>query len=438
MKQQTIRKPVEIEGVGLFTGEPAIMRFKPAAPHSGVVFSLLGRSGSVRIPARVENVTKRARRTSIRNGTAAIETVEHCLSACSGLGIDNIEVELTGSEVPGLDGSCAPFVKMLQEAEIETQDAEREVFVISEPTRVVEGEAELFALPPLPNGSDAMEIHYLLDYGPDSPIGRQSFIAKITPEFFVREIAPARTFVLEQEARHLREQGLGTHLTYREIVVFGPEGPIENELRYPEECVRHKILDLVGDLRLLGKFIAGRVYAQRSGHAMNHELVRKFRAQEDAKTLRSQLTGKPVMDSRAIQRILPHRYPFLLVDRVIELDGAVRAVGVKNVTSNEAFFQGHYPGQPIMPGVLILDALAQMGGILLGQELDFTGKVAVLLSLDRVKFRRPVVPGDQLILIVESIRVKSRTGHVRCRAMVGDDLAAEANIKFMMVDAEPT
>jgi UDP-3-O-[3-hydroxymyristoyl] N-acetylglucosamine deacetylase/3-hydroxyacyl-[acyl-carrier-protein] dehydratase len=437
LKQQTIRQPVELSGRGLFTGEAARMRFRPAHPHSGIVFTLLNESQPVRIAARVENVTKRARRTALRNGTAAIETVEHCLSACAGMGIDNLEVELTGREVPSVDGSCAPFVKMIEDAGIVAQDVPREVFVISEVLRVQEGDAELVALPPLPGAEQVLEIHYCLDYGEASPIGRQSYFVQVTPQVFAEEIAPARTFLLLEEAQAFREQGLGTHLTYEDLVIFGPDGPVGNTLRFPNECVRHKILDLIGDISLFGKAIAGRIIARKSGHALNHELVRVLRGSRDARWRRSRLTGQPVMDVREIQNILPHRYPFLMVDRVIEIEGNRRAVGLKNVTCNEAFFQGHYPGLPIMPGVLILDALAQMGGILLGRELDVTGKVAVLLSMDKVKFRRPVRPGDQLILDVQTVRVKSRTGHVYGRATVGDDLAAEAHIKFMMADAEP-
>jgi UDP-3-O-[3-hydroxymyristoyl] N-acetylglucosamine deacetylase/3-hydroxyacyl-[acyl-carrier-protein] dehydratase len=437
LNQRTIKKPVELTGRGLFTGEPSLLRFKPATSYTGIVFKLLQQPEPVRIPALVNNVTKRARRTAIRNGTASIETIEHCMSACAGMGIDNIEVELTGREVPGVDGSCAPFVELIEKAGIESLEAPRDIFVIPEMVQVTEGDAELVAMPPIPGADEILEVHYVLDYGPSSPIGQQSFIAQITPEFFAQQIAPARTFLLAQEAEALQKQGLGKHLGYEDLVIYGPEGPIQNELRFPEECVRHKILDLIGDLHLFGRFVVGRIYARKSGHALNHDLVRALQASEDDQHLSSRLTGKPVMDLSQIQKILPHRYPFLLVDRVIELDGTRRAVGVKNVTFNEAFFQGHYPTHPIMPGVLILDAMAQMGGILLSQELDLKGKVAVLLSLDKVKFRRAVRPGDQLILEVEALRVKSRTGHVACTARVGREIAAEARIKFMMADADP-
>jgi len=212
-------------------------------------------------------------------------------------------------------------------------------------------------------------------------------------------------------------------------------GPVDNELRYPDEHARHKMVDLIGDLALLGAKFCGRVVAYRSGHEMNHSLVRKLREAIEVKTQAG--SGEPVMDIRRIMRLLPHRYPFLMVDRIVSIDGDKKAVGLKNVTINEPFFQGHYPNLPIMPGVLIVEALAQMSGILLGRRLEHTGKVAVLLSMDKVKMRRPVRPGDQLILEAEALHARSRTGHCRCRALVGDEIACEAEIKFMLVDSEP-
>ena len=220
--------------------------------------------------------------------------------------------------------------------------------------------------------------------------------------------------------------------------MIGPNGPIENEYRFPDECVRHKVLDLIGDLMLLGREVCGRVYARKSGHNLNHELVRKLAEQRSADEFRERLSGVPKLGITQIQRALPHRYPMLLVDRVVEIDGDRRAVGIKNVTINEPFFTGHYPRQPIMPGVLIIEAMAQLGGILLSQKLEHTGKVAVLLSLDKVKFRRPVTPGDQIVMEALSRRVKSRTGEVFCRARVHGELAAEAEIRFMLVDADPS
>jgi len=436
--QQTIARSVEIEGRGLFTGSPVIVRLRPADPGSGITFFRTDQKVPVGIPARVENVAKRARRTSLRNGVVSIETVEHCLSACTGLRVDNLLVELAGDELPAGDGSSLPFVEKMQQAGIAVQDAEQEVFTITETMRVVDGDCELVALPPLAGGASELEIHYDLDYGPGGPIGRQRSSVVVTPENYVREIAPARTFVTEAEAGQLQAAGLGKHLTYDDILVFGDQGPIQNTLRFPDECVRHKMLDLIGDLTLLGRPIVGRVYARKSGHALNHDLVRAFRHQIEERDRTAMLVRRPELDVRSVQRILPHRYPFLMVDRIIEVEGTKRAVGIKNVTINEEFFQGHYPGEPMMPGVLIIEAMAQMGGILLSQELEHKGKVAVLLSLDKVKFRRTVSPGDQLILIAETIRVKSRSGHVQTRAMVGDELAAEAIIKFVLTDAPTT
>ncbi|MHC4234396.1 MAG: UDP-3-O-acyl-N-acetylglucosamine deacetylase [Planctomycetota bacterium] len=434
--QQTIAKSVEIEGKGLFAGSPTIVRMHPAEPGAGITFVRADQTDPTGIRARVENVAKRARRTSLRNGTVSVETVEHCLSACSGLGVDNLVIELVGEELPAGDGSGLPFVDKLTEAGVATQDANRNAFVISDTVRVADGDSELVALPPLTPDAQTLEIFYDLDYGPSGPIGRQTFTLVLSPETWVREIAPARTFVLEEEARQLLESGLGTHLTYADILVFGHDRPIENAQRFPDACVRHTILDLIGDLYLLGRPIVGRIHARKSGHALNHELVRAFVRRIRETERADLLTGPPKMDIRQIQRILPHRYPFLMVDRIVQIEGSKRAVGIKNVTVNEEWFQGHFPGQPIMPGVLIIEGMAQIGGILLSQELEHKGKVAVLLSLDKVKFRRQVAPGDQLVLIAEAIRVKPRTGHVKTTAMVGEELVAEAIIKFMLADAQ--
>lgn len=434
--QRTIEHPVEIAGLGLFTGEPATLRFRPAPPGTGVVFVRDDQRPPIHIPARVDNVAKRLRRTSIRNGSVQIETVEHCLSALSGMGIDNVFVDLSGNEVPGLDGSCQAFVEKLKEAGIVDQDQPRQIYRVPETVRVSDGPSYVMAAPAAQD-EDTLEIIYDLNYGGSPAIGQQVYKVRLTPEAFEHQIAGARTFVLKEEAEQLQAAGLGRHLSYQDILVFGPDGPIDNDLRFPDECVRHKILDLIGDLSLFGKFLVGHVFARQSGHSLNHELVRRLHELEDASSLQRMLKSEPAFDIREIQRILPHRFPFLMVDRVIEIEPGKRAVGLKNVTANEEFFTGHYPGQPIMPGVLIIEAMAQLGGLLLSRELEHTGKVAVLLSLDRVKFRRPVMPGDQLLLEANARRVKSRTGHVSCAARVGDDLVAEADIKFMMVDADP-
>lgn len=435
-RQQTIDHEVALEGRGLFTGAPVRMTLRPGQANTGIWFIRTDCQPPARVRASIENVSKRARRTAVKNGLASIETVEHLLSACSGMGVDNLEVELNAGEVPGVDGSSRPFVEKLREAGLVEQEAAVEPFVIPEVLRVHEGDSELIALPPIGSHLDGLEVSYELDYGDQSPIGRQHYTVRVTRDAFEANIAPARTFVLEAEAQQLKESGLGAHLGYQDVLVFGADGPVENELRFPDECVRHKILDLIGDLYLFGRPIIGRILARKSGHSLNHELVRALEARRASQVQRS-LSAKPSqIDIRQILRVLPHRYPFLLIDRVVEIEGSKRVVGLKNVTINEEFFQGHYPGDPIMPGVLILESLAQLGGVLLSQDLAHKGTVAVLISMDKVKFRRPVRPGDQLMLDVTAIRVRSRTGHIRGVARVLGELAAEAEIKFHLTDAD--
>jgi len=436
-QQKTIRKPATVEGLGLFSGQPCTLRFLPAEPDSGIVF-LRGdsRTGSapVRIPADISNLSKRARRTSLSNGSVGVETIEHVLAAVRGMDIDNVLIELSAEEVPSKEGSCLEFVQALAEAETLQQPAAKAPYVIDEPVSVSDGKAMLAALP---GPTDSLDILYDLDYSSTPSIGRQVLAFRLGRDDFIGQLAPARTFLLQQEADEFRARGWGRHLTEQNIVVMGPDGPINNRLRFADEHVRHKICDLIGDLALFGRPLCGRIVAYRSGHALNHALVRKLREALAAKQRARALAGEPAMDIRKIMRLLPHRYPFLMVDRIISMEGDRRALGIKNVSINEPFFQGHWPGQPVMPGVMILEAMAQLSGILLSRRLEHAGKIAVLLSMDKVKIRRMVRPGDQLLLEAEAVRVKTRTGHCRCRAKVAEELVAEAEIRFMLVDAEP-
>jgi UDP-3-O-[3-hydroxymyristoyl] N-acetylglucosamine deacetylase/3-hydroxyacyl-[acyl-carrier-protein] dehydratase len=434
-RQKTIKKLASVEGKGLFGGELCCLKFLPAPCDSGITFVCNSADGSsVRIGANIANVAKRPRRTTLACGKVAIETVEHVLSAVAGMGIDNLVIEVSGAETPSIDGSALPFVQALQQAGIVELDAPQECFVITEPIQVSHGDAMLAALP---GPADCLDILYDLDYGDIPVIGHQVLGFRLGKDDYPAQIAPARTFLLEKEAQEFQAKGLGKHLTNQDMLVMGASGPIDNELRFADEHVRHKICDLVGDLALLGRPMRGRVVAYRSGHELNHTLVRKLSEKLTASLQTSKLHSEPVLDIRRIMRLLPHRYPFLMVDRIVEIDGDRRAVALKNVTINEPYFQGHFPHLPIMPGVMIIEAMAQLSGILLSQRLEHTGKVAMLLSMDRVKIRRPVRPGDQLIIHAESLHVRSRTGHCRCTAFVGPDIAAEAEIKFMLVDAEP-
>jgi len=432
--QKTIRSPVAVQGRGLFSGEPCGLRFVPAPVDSGIVFVRSDLPSAVQIACRISNVTKRARRTSLMDGSIAVETVEHVLAAAWGLGIDNLRIEMDAAETPSNDGSPLPFVQALQQAEPVEQNVEQSIYVIEQPVAVSEGDAMLAALP---GPGDCLDILYDLDYGAVPSIGRQVLCFRLGKDDFTSQLAPARTFLTEQEAKELQARGIGRHLTPADLLVMGQSGPIGSELRFPDEHVRHKLADLVGDLAILGRRLRGRIVAYKSGHELNHALVRRLSEEIAARKQSAALAGEPAMDIRKVMRLLPHRYPCLMVDRIVQMEGDRKAVGLKNVSINEPYFQGHYPNQPIMPGVMILEALAQLSGLLLSRRLEHAGKVAVLLSMDRVKMRRPVRPGDQLILEAEAVHVRARTGHCLCRALVGPDVVAEAEIKFMLVDSEP-
>ena len=434
-RQKTFSREVTLEGPGLFSGEPATLTFAPASPGSGITFVREQDGKAASIPAVVQNVLKRPRRTCLRNGTLFVETVEHCMAALAGMGVSNAVVRVSGGhsgELPGGDGSSRPFVEAIQEAGLAEQDAPLEPLVIRKPVQV---SAEGATLAALPGPTDRLEVIY--DFEAPPPVGRQTVSFRLGDDDFIENLAPARTFVWENEAKELRARGLGKHLTPKELLVISPTGPIDNTFRFADECCRHKVLDLIGDLFLVGRPLRGRIVAYKSGHHLNHLLARKLLEQEEASQRQNLVHRDAEMDIRRIQRILPHRYPMLMVDRVLEIVGDAKATGIKNVTFNDVFFQGHYPGTPIMPGVLIVEAMAQLGGLLLSRKLEHTGKLAILLSMDKVKMRHPVVPGDQLLLEAVAVRVKSRTGHVRCKAFVGDKMACEADIKFMLVDAEP-
>jgi UDP-3-O-[3-hydroxymyristoyl] N-acetylglucosamine deacetylase/3-hydroxyacyl-[acyl-carrier-protein] dehydratase len=437
-RQRTIADAAEVRGVGFFHGADVAIRFLPAGPDAGIVFHRTDLPGRPAVPARLDSVVPSQRRTTIRRGAASVEMIEHVMAALAGLQIDNAIVEIDAGECPGCDGSSRAFVEALDRVGTVEQDRPRATLVVEEPISIREGDAVLAVHPAGPAGG--LMLSYHLDYGREAPIAAQSFCLGLSAESFRAELAPSRTFLVEAEAQALRAAGIGARTTEADLLVFGRDGVIGNVLRYPDECARHKVLDMVGDLALLGLDLQAFVVAYRSGHQTNAAMARRLlqgavRA-GGAAAEPIPLLQDGTIDIAGIMSVLPHRYPFLLVDRVLELNPHRSVVAIKNVSINEPFFRGHWPGMPVMPGVLIVEAMAQAAGVLIAASLSRAGRLALLASIDGVKLRRPVVPGDQLRLEVVAHRIKDRAAVVSATAKVGDALAAEARVRFVMVDAQ--
>ncbi len=435
--QRTLAGPVVVSGVGFFHGASVSLRFRPAKVDSGVVFERVDLPDRPTVAATIENVVPTERRTTIRRGAASVELIEHVMAALGGLGVDNCVIEIDGGECPGRDGSSRDFVQAIDAAGIVEQERPRNTFVVSN-SLSVQHENALLAVHPGPAGR--LTVAYHLDYGKGSPIPAQSCAIDVNSATFREHIAPSRTFVLETEAHALRAAGLGLKTTAADLLIFGENGVIDNTPRFADECARHKVLDLIGDLALLGMDLQGSVIAHRSGHQTTAALVRKLRecVLEPTSTLAKSAPVREdgTLDIEGIMKLLPHRYPFLLVDRVIELDPPFRVAAIKNVSVNEPFFQGHWPGLPIMPGVLIIEALAQAAGVLIATAMGRSDRVALIAAIDEVKLRKPVVPGDQLRLEVEARRIKLSSASVCGVAKVGGVVAASAKLRFIMIDPD--
>ncbi|MBI1722835.1 MAG: UDP-3-O-[3-hydroxymyristoyl] N-acetylglucosamine deacetylase [Gemmatimonadetes bacterium] len=419
-----MRGTATLEGVGMHTGAQTRVTFRAAAPGDGVTFRRVDLDGSPNIPARLSSVTAVERRTTLATNGAEVHTVEHLLAAVAALQIDDLLVEITGPEPPILDGSFTPFLEALKDAEPVEHGGEAQEFTVREAFSVAEGESSYLVGP-----APALRLSATIEF-PHPLIGRQSGSYDITTETFARELAPARTFGFVREVEALRAKGLITGGTIKNAIVLDDEAVVGTTLLWPDEFVRHKTADLLGDLALLGGRIKAHVVATRPSHRGNVALGRAIR-------LRATRTSGTVMDIRDILNVIPHRYPFLLVDRIVEIEDKKRIVGIKNVTFNEPFFQGHFPGHPVMPGVLIIEAMAQVGGMLLMQHWprdDHANKVVYFMSLDHVKFRRPVVPGDQLRCELEMVQFRGKTCRMKGVAYVDGNVVAEAEMMAAVVD----
>jgi UDP-3-O-[3-hydroxymyristoyl] N-acetylglucosamine deacetylase/3-hydroxyacyl-[acyl-carrier-protein] dehydratase len=336
--------------------------------------------------------------------------------------------------MPGLDGSSLNFLELLEQAGIREQDKPRQYYNIRDAIFVEDDGASIVALP-----SSEFKVSYTLSYA-HQLLKAQFLEINLDVADFKKELAAARTFCLEQEASDLQKQGLGLGANYENTLVVGKNGVIKNKLRYEDEFIRHKILDLVGDMYLMGQPLKGHIIALKSGHALNVKLLHKIYQQKERYSVAAigidyhPQEGEE-LDVTAIMKILPHREPFLFVDRIVSLEKGKRAVGIKNVTINDYFFKGHFPGKPVMPGVLIVEAMAQVGGVMMLAPEENRGKLAYFLAADNLKFRKTVVPGDQLVLDVEAGRIKTKTGQVHGRALVDGKVVAEADLMFALVES---
>ena len=447
-RQRTIAKEVSCKGVGLHTGNASVVTFRPAAAGHGITFTRQDLPSSPVIPARHDQVQGTAiRGTTIGTAPECVHTIEHIMAACSALGIDNLEILITNNEPPILDGSALPFARILADAGMIEQDAEREYITLNEPVTYESGQTKITAYP-----SATFIVDCAIEY--EHPfLSRQHARFTITKDIFLKEIAPARTFCFDYEIEALKNNGLARGGDLTNAIVVGLTGIHNAEpLRFPDEFVRHKLLDLIGDLYLTGKPIKARIVAERCGHNHNVNFIKALlaasRSQQkqtpadtssrtEGNTMTPPTATQGTMyDINAIQKIIPHRYPFLMIDKVRIVEAAKSAIGYKCVSGNENFFQGHFPGQPIMPGVLIIEAMAQTSCVLMLSKPEMRNKLAFFMSIDGVKFRRTVIPGDVLELRVDVLRARERGGKVRGEAYVNGELTTEAEFMFAIVDKE--
>lgn len=430
--QCTLGQSVSVAGSSLHTGEKVVLTLHPAPAGHGRKFKRTDLPDEPVIEAKIDHVKTVERATTIAEGNAKVQTVEHVLSALTGMGVDNCLIEMDANEPPIGDGSAQPYVELIKKAGIVEQPVARTYFEITEPIHLETKSGSLMTIVPDP----AFRVS-CTNVGPDGRF-TQYYSTEINPATYERDIARARTFVYYEDVKPLMDKGLIKGGSLENAVVIRGEQVLGKEpLRYREEFARHKILDIVGDLSLFGRAIKGHVIAIKPGHGPNTELCKAI-AKQFARTMAlvpPSVTpkGGDVLDVNDVMKLLPHRYPFLMVDRIVHI-GEMNCTGVKNLTMNEGFFQGHFPGHPVMPGVLQVEAMAQVGSVLLLRQPGNAGKIGYFMSADAVKFRKPVVPGDTLFIEVELSSKKRNIAKAKGRCMVNGEVVSEAEMMFGIVD----
>ncbi len=424
--QYTIAKAVALEGIGLHTGKPVKMVFHPAPANSGIYFIRTDLEGKPSISVRLENVTGTNRGTTICENGASVNTVEHVLAAVSGMGISNLKIEISNEEPPAGDGSAALFVEMLKEAGTEALAVKKVPCLLNEMITLVEGDKSMVYLP-----SKKLEVTFHLDYK-NGLLPAKTIHIEINKENFLTRISKSRTFGFEYEFEMLSKNNLALGGSLDNAIVINNQGEIQNPggLRDKDELILHKILDLIGDFALIGRDLKGHIIANRTGHTFNVKFAKLLNEKFVQSKNRKENT---MMYIEEIKEILPHRYPFLLVDRILSIVPGESVVGIKNVTANEEFFNGHFPGKPVMPGVLMVEAMAQVAGVLFLSQEVHKGKTPFFCGIDKVRFRRPVVPGDRLEFNAKVLKMRSNTGKVEAVAKVDGELVCSGELMFQLV-----
>ena len=432
--QHTVGKTASLSGTSLHTGEKVSLKVHPAPVDHGIKFRRKDLQDEPTVEARIDNLKTVERATTIGEGPVRVHTVEHVLAALSGMGVDNAIVEMDANEPPIGDGSAQPYVDLIKKAGITVQEEPRKFFDVREPMNVESKTGALLVLLP----DDKFRIS-CTQAGPNNRFA-QYLSMEVTPSVFEREIAPARTFVFYEDVEPLMEKNLIKGGSLENAIVVRGDAVLSKEpLRFADEFVRHKVLDVIGDLALIGRRIRGHVVAVKPGHAANADLARLVAREQTRRSAMSVPRAMPVsdggLDADGVMQILPHRFPFLMVDRIVSFESDTKCIGVKSVTINEPFFQGHFPGHPVMPGVMQVEAMAQVASVLLFKLAKTTSRIGYFMSADGVKFRKPVFPGDTIFIHAELTKSRGeRLAKAKCHCVVNDAVVSEGELMFTFLD----